>query len=188
MGVPCCTSFSMSEDTAATPSSMEVTNSGTFASTANLQGRQCSVELHSLSRPVSTGTHELTQKRRILRPVSTGTQESTQKRRILRPVSTGTHELTHKRRILRPVSTGTHESTQKRRILRPVSTGTQESTQKHRILRHVSTGTHESTHKRRHSRNAVNLDVNSASYFWRVVNSASPTLCRVVTLTKVITD
>ena len=32
------------------------------------------------------------------------------------------------------------------------------------------------------------LDVNSASYFWRVVDSESPTLCRVITLTKVIPD
>ena len=32
------------------------------------------------------------------------------------------------------------------------------------------------------------LDVNSASYLWRVVDSESSTLCRVITLTKVITD
>ena len=32
------------------------------------------------------------------------------------------------------------------------------------------------------------LDVNSVSYLWRVVDSERPTLCRVIKLTKVITD
>ena len=32
------------------------------------------------------------------------------------------------------------------------------------------------------------LDVNSASYLWRVVDSESPTLCRVITFNKVITN